>query len=104
MSKNEKAINPSLYDVIVKPVITEKSQNMSVQGKYMFVVTSCADKEKVSEAITKVFDVKVDKVNIINRKGKNKHFRGKLGRTKDTKRAIVTLADGQSLDVAAFVG
>ena len=87
------------YDVIVRPVITEKSTAASEHNKVIFVVAPEATKPQIKAAVESLFKVKVTAVNTLNRKGKNRRFRGIKGRTSDTKRAIVTLAEGQRIDV-----
>lgn len=89
----------SHYDVIRRPVITEKSTAASEFNKVVFVVSPTATKTQIKEAVETLFKVKVTKVNTLVRKGKNKRFRGVAGRTVDTKRAIVTLQEGQMIDV-----
>jgi len=89
----------SHYDVIRRPVITEKSTAASEHGKVVFVVAPDASKGEIKSAVEALFKVKVERVNTLNRKGKQKRFRGRLGRQSDTKRAIVTLAEGQMIDV-----
>lgn len=93
------SIDPRLYDVIVAPVITEKATILSEQNKVVFRVARTATKPQIKQAVEKLFDVKVTAVNTLVRKGKIKRFRGVLGQQSDVKRAIVTLADGQSIDV-----
>jgi large subunit ribosomal protein L23 len=93
------SIDPRFYDVIVAPVITEKATIMLEQNKVVFKVARTATKPQIKQAVEKLFDVKVTAVNTLNRKGKEKRFRGVVGRQSDTKRAIVTLADGMSIDV-----
>jgi large subunit ribosomal protein L23 len=93
------SIDPRLYDVIVAPVITEKATILSEQNKVVFKVARTATKPQIKQAVEKLFDVKVTAVNTLVRKGKVKRFRGVLGQQSDVKRAIVTLADGQSIDV-----
>jgi large subunit ribosomal protein L23 len=95
--------NPSLYDVVRFPVITEKSQMGAEFNKATFVVSPDATKKQVALAVESLFGAKVVKVNMINVKGKTKVFRGIRGRRKNTKKAIVTLAEGQELDVTAGV-
>jgi large subunit ribosomal protein L23 len=87
------------YDVILRPVITEKSTAASEHNKVVFVVTQYATKPQIKAAVEGLFKVKVTAVNTLNRKGKSRRFRGIKGRTSDTKRAIVTLAEGQRIDV-----
>ena len=92
------AVRAFHYDVILSPVITEKSTRVSEQGKFMFNVHQDADKESIKSAIEALFGVKVIKVNTLNRLGKVKRFRNSEGRRQDTKKAVVTLAEGQSID------
>lgn len=87
------------YDVIRRPVITEKSTAASEHNKIIFAVAPSATKSQIKAAVEALFKVKVVSVNTLNRKGKNKRFRGIAGRTSDTKRAIVTLQEGQMIDV-----
>jgi len=86
--------------VIVSPAITEKSTMASEQNQVVFNVAKKATKPEIKAAIEALFSVKVTAVNTLVRKGKVKRFRGTVGRQSDVKRAIVTLADGQSIDVA----
>jgi large subunit ribosomal protein L23 len=88
------------YDVIVSPAITEKSTMASEQNKVVFNVAKKASKPEIKAAVEALFGVKVMAVNTLVRKGKIKRFRGTIGRQSDVKKAIVTLADGQSIDVA----
>ena len=89
----------SQYDVIRGPVITEKATAASEQNKVVFNVARGATKPQIKAAIEALFQVKVMAVNTLTRKGKVKRFRGFLGRQSDVKRAVVTLAEGQSIDV-----
>ena len=95
-----KDAQPVHYDTIVAPVITEKSTILSEENKVVFQVAIDATKPQIKEAVEKLFDVKVEAVNTIKVKGKTKRFRGVLGRRNDFKKAIVTLADGQYIDVS----
>ncbi|AEH89040.1 MULTISPECIES: 50S ribosomal protein L23 [Mesorhizobium] len=88
------------YDVIVSPAITEKSTMASEQNQVVFNVAKKASKPEIKAAVEALFGVKVMAVNTLVRKGKIKRFRGTIGRQSDVKKAIVTLADGQSIDVA----
>ncbi len=105
MAKAEKkaGITPAMYDAIVSPVVTEKSQIGAENNKVTFKVAVWATKQQIKQAVEALFETKVDKVNVINVKGKTKRFRGTLGKRKDEKKAIVTLAEGQSVDVASAV-
>ena len=91
--------DPRHYDVIVAPVITEKATAASELNKVIFRVAKNATKPQIKAAVEGLFDVKVDAVNTVLRKGKQKAFRGRAGRQSDTKRAIVTLAEGHAIDV-----
>ena len=88
------------YDVIVSPAITEKSTMASEQNQVVFNVARKASKPEIKAAVEALFGVKVTAVNTLLRKGKLKRFRGTVGRQSDVKKAVVTLADGQSIDVA----
>jgi large subunit ribosomal protein L23 len=87
------------YDVIVAPVITETSTMLSEPNKVVFKVAPTASKPEIKAAVEALFGVKVTAVNTIVRKGKIKRFRGTVGRQSDAKRAVVTLAEGQTIDV-----
>jgi len=87
-------------DIIIKPVVSEKSYGLFDSGVYTFVVHPDASKPEIRDAIEAIFDVKVRKVNTLNRSGKRKRNRrtGVLGKRADTKRAIVSLAEGQTIE------
>jgi large subunit ribosomal protein L23 len=91
--------DPRHYDVIIAPVITEKATMASEHNKVMFKVRKDATKPQIKEAVEKLFDVKVKKVNTLTRRGKVKTFKGKVGQRSDVKRAMVTLEEGQRIDV-----
>jgi large subunit ribosomal protein L23 len=91
--------DPRHYDVIVGPVVTEKATTASEQNKVVFKVRKDATKPQIKAAVEKLFDVKVEGVNTLVRKGKVKRFRGTVGQQSDVKKAVVTLAEGQSIDV-----
>jgi large subunit ribosomal protein L23 len=91
--------DPRHYDVIIAPVITEKATTASEHNQVVFKVARHATKPQIKEAVEKLFDVKVKKVNTLNRPGKMKVFKGRFGMQQDTKRAIVTLEEGQRIDV-----
>lgn len=88
------------YDVIVSPVITEKSTMASELNQVVFNVARKATKPEIKAAVEALFNVKVTGVNTLLRKGKVKRFRGTVGRLGDVKKAVVTLKDGDSIDVA----
>lgn len=87
------------HDVIVAPVVSEKSYALLDEGRYTFEVDVAANKTEIKQAVETIFGVKVDKVNTLNRKGKRKRFRFQQGRRKDVKRAIVSLREGDSIDI-----
>jgi large subunit ribosomal protein L23 len=91
--------DPRHYDVILSPVITEKATNASEHNKVIFKVAMDATKPEIKEAVERLFDVKVKSVNTLRRRGKWKLFKGRVGRQSDSKRAIVTLEEGQTIDV-----
>lgn len=92
-------IKPHNYDMLLSPIITEKSTLVAEENKIIFRVPLTATKPDIKEAVENLFKVDVTKVNTILVKGKTKRFRGKLGRRSDFKKAIVTLKDGQSVDI-----
>ena len=91
--------DPRYYDVIVSPLITEKATMASEHNQVIFKVAMNATKPQIKEAVEKLFDVKVKSVNTMVRKGKLKVFKGVRAHRSDVKKAIVTLEDGQSIDV-----
>jgi large subunit ribosomal protein L23 len=91
--------DPRLYDVIIAPVITEKSTMASERNQVIFKVAPTATKPQIKEAVEKLFDVKVKAVNTLVRKGKFKRTRGFAGFQSDMKKAIVTLEEGHRIDV-----
>ena len=88
------------YDVIRKPIITEKATMASENNAVVFEVAIDANKPQIKEAIESLFGVKVKAVNTSITKGKSKRFRGQLGRRKDVKKAYVTLEEGNTIDVS----
>ena len=88
------------YDVIRTPAITEKSTLVSENNQVVFNVAKTASKPEIKAAVEALFGVKVTAVNTLLRKGKVKRFRGLVGKQKDVKKAVVTLAEGQSIDVS----
>ncbi|MBA2528658.1 MAG: 50S ribosomal protein L23 [Euzebyales bacterium] len=86
-------------DVIIAPVVSEKSYALLDAGRYTFVVHPTANKTEIKQAVQTIFGVKVAAVNTLNRKGKRKRFGVHYGQRKNTKRAIVTLAEGESIDI-----
>jgi large subunit ribosomal protein L23 len=93
------AVTARDYDVIQAPVITEKATILSEQNKVVFRVSMDSTKDEIARAVEGLFSVQVVKVNTMITKGKTKRFRGIKGQRSDIKKAIVTLAEGQSIDV-----
>jgi large subunit ribosomal protein L23 len=91
------------YDVIVGPVITEKATRISENGQVVFKVRLDANKAEIKDAVQNIFGVKVTAVNTLIQKGKTKRFRGRPGKRNDVKKAFVTLAEGQSIDVTTGI-
>ena len=89
----------ALYDVIRKPIITEKTTMASENGAVVFEVAIDSNKPSIKEAVESLFDVKVKAVNTTITKGKSKRFRGMLGKRRDVKKAYVTLEEGNTIDV-----
>ena len=92
-----------MYNVILSPVITEKSTLGGEHGQVTFRVAQDSTKPEIKQAIEALFDVKVKAVNTLVQKGKVKRFRGRLGKRNDVKKAIVTLEEGQMIDVTTGI-
>ena len=88
------------YDTILAPVITEKATVLTEQNKVVFRVAMDATKDEIAAAAEELFKVRVVKVNTLITKGKTKRFRGILGQRSDVKKAIVTLQEGQTIDIS----
>jgi len=99
MSQASRFADTRHFDVIVAPVITEKATLASEQNKVVFKVSRDATKPQIKAAVERLFDVKVESVNTLVRKGKTKFFRGTRGTQSDVKKAVVTLAEGHKIDV-----
>lgn len=84
-------------DIIIKPIITEKTMNLLVENKYTFIVDKRANKTEIKNAIESIFNVKVEKVYTMNVKGKPKRMGRSVGKTPDRKKAIVALKPGQKI-------
>ena len=97
----DKAIDVRHYDVIVAPHITEKATLLSEHNAVVLKVTGSSTKPQIKAAVEALLDVKVTNVNTLVQKGKTKRFRGRPGRRSDYKKAVVTLAEGQSIDLVA---
>ena len=97
------ALNKNPRDVILRPIVSEKSYNRIDEGKYTFEVDPRSNKTEIKQAIEHIFKVKVASVNTMNRVGKEKKTRFGIGKRKDTKRAIVTLKSG-TIDIFSSIG
>lgn len=91
--------NEKFYDIVLSPVITEKSTDALQRDKVVFKVAKTATKPQIKQAVEALFNVKVKAVNTIIQKGKVKRFRGIVGKRSDFKKAIVSLEEGHSIDV-----
>lgn len=96
-------MNEAMYDVVLSPVITEKSTRGGEHNQVTFRVRNDATKPQIKAAVERLFNVKVKAVNTLNVKGKVKRFRGRLGKRNDVKKAIVTLQEGHSIDVTTGI-
>jgi large subunit ribosomal protein L23 len=101
--KEKMAPAPWMYDVVRKPIVTEKSARGSENGQMTFEVAIDATKPKIKVAVETLFEVEVKAVNTLVQKGKTKRFKGIMGQRKNTKKAIVTLKDGQAIDTGTGV-
>ena len=101
--KTASNVTAKMYDTLVRPVITEKSMLSSEAGKVTFMVPLSATKDEVKAAVEAIFNVKVNKVNTVRQFGKVKRFRSYVGQRSDFKKAVVTLAEGQNIDVTTGI-
>ena len=99
MIKAAKVLSERMFDIIRSPVITEKTSFIGEQNKVVFRVSKDATKPEIKKAIEGLFGVKVTAVNTLIQKGKTKRFKGITGQRSDVKKAVVTLAEGKSIDV-----
>jgi large subunit ribosomal protein L23 len=102
-AKEKLELQPWMYDIVREPVVTEKSTLGSQHGQVTFRVPTCATKPQIKAAVETLFGVKVKGVNTVTLKGKKKHFKGVFGRRSDRKKAIITLEDGQTIDVGTGI-
>lgn len=102
-TKASGTVTPAQYDVILAPHVTEKATNGSAFSQVTFRVALSATKPQIKDAVEALFKVDVVGVNTLRVKGKVKRFRGRPGKRSDYKKAIVTLKDGQSIDVATGI-
>ena len=103
MAKAEKITNPKVYNIVRTPIVTEKSTIANELGKYVFEVAVDSTKPQIKQSVEQVFGVNVTKVNVLNSEGKVKRFRGKIGKRAATKKAVVTLKEGQSIDFSTAI-
>ena len=89
-----------IYDIILSPIVTEKTNNQLNNRKYSFSIDGSASKDDIKKSIETIFGVDVEKVNIINTEGKVKRFKGTVGKRSSVKKAIVTIKDGQEINFA----
>ena len=97
--KKDDEVSTKFYDLIKKPIITEKATILSNNSQVIFSVPMAASKSIVKQAIEKLFGVNVKKVNMLVLKGKTKRFKGKMGKRKNEKKAIISLEKGQKIDI-----
>ena len=97
------SVKPEHYDVIRKPIITEKATLASENGAIVFEVAHDSNKPQIKEAVEAIYDKKVVNVNTINVKGKTKRWKGKPYKRNDVKKAIVTLAEGEMIDITSGI-
>jgi len=103
MAKAPAAIDLKHFDVVVKPIVTEKSTLVGEHNQLMFEVAKTASKPEIKAAVEALFNVKVTSVNTLIQKGKTKRWKGRPYRRSDFKKAVVTLAQGQSIDVTTGI-
>ena len=94
------SVDVEFYDLLRRPIITEKATNASENGAVVFEVSMAATKPEIKRAVEELFKVKVKAVNTLIAKGKTKRFKGKMGKRKDIKKAYVMLEDGNTIDVS----
>ena len=94
------SVEGKFYDLLRRPIITEKATNASESGAVVFEVSMRASKPEIKKAVEELFKVKVKGVNTVITKGKTKRFKGKIGKRKDVKKAYVMLEDGNTIDVS----
>jgi large subunit ribosomal protein L23 len=97
------SVNKNPRDVIIRPIVSEKSYNLIDMGKYTFEVDPRSNKTEIKQAVEVIFNVKVASVNTLNRIGKTRKTRFGMGKRKDTKRAIITLKSG-TIDLFSNIG
>ena len=98
-SQKQKASLGEYADILIKPLVTEKSTELSAENKYVFIVSKRANKNQIAKAVHALYKIKPVKINIINNKGKKKRLGRTWGKRKDIKKAIVALPKGKKLDI-----
>ena len=99
--KKDVKLTEKMYDILLRPIITEKTTLVAEQGKIVFAVRVDATKTDIKNAVEKIYNVKVKSVNITLKPGKMKRFKGVLGSTSDVKKAYITLEEGHNIDIMA---
>ena len=99
--KKDIKLNEKMYDILLKPIITEKTTLVAEQGKIVFSVRPDATKTDIKNAVEKVYNVVVKSVNITKKPGKTKRFKGIMGSTSSVKKAYTTLEEGHNIDIMA---
>lgn len=102
-AKKKVEIQEWMYEIISRPHVTEKTTMGSEHGQVTFIVPKTATKPHIKQAVEALFDVKVKAVNTLIQKGKTKRFRGMAGKRSDMKKAIISLEDGQVIDMETGV-
>ncbi|MEC7830948.1 MAG: 50S ribosomal protein L23 [Pseudomonadota bacterium] len=97
------SMSTSNYDILLSPVVTEKSTLLSESNKVVFKVSVKSNKRQIKRSVEEIFKVKVKSINTLRRKGKTTNFRNIKGKRKDFKHAIITLEEGQTIDTMSSV-
>ena len=103
IKKEDDKLPIKFYDLIKKPIITEKGTLLSNNSQIVFSIPMNANKTIIKRAVEKLFGVNVKKINIIISKGKTKRFKGKMGKRKNEKKAIISLEEGQKIDITTGI-
>ena len=103
IKKEDDKLPIKFYDLIKKPIITEKGTLLSNNSQIVFSIPMNASKTIIKRAVEKLFGVNVKKINIIISKGKTKRFKGKMGKRKNEKKAIISLEEGQKIDITTGI-
>jgi large subunit ribosomal protein L23 len=98
-NQKQKTSHGEYADILIKPLVTEKSTELGAENKYVFIVSKRTNKNQISKAVQTLYQIKPVKINIVNNKGKRKRLGRIWGKRKDIKKAIVTLPQGKKLDI-----